>query len=145
MRIDFAASKKTFASRFAFIAVVFVVSVGVGMLLTQESVRAPLAAASLSRATGVFAFSWSPDSTDVAFVSAQGGTSEIWLVDIAAGAPRRITSDGLPKSDPQWSPDGRWIAFVATEADGRTDILGVSSDGAETRTFVATPSMRAGT
>ena len=140
MRIDFAASKKNFASRFAFIAVVFVVSVGVGMLLTQESVRAPLGAASLSRATGVFEFSWSPDSTDVAFVSAQGGTSEIWLVDIAAGAPRRITSDGLPKSDPQWSPDGRWIAFVATPADGRTDIFGVSSDGAETRQFVATAS-----
>ena len=130
--------KGNFLPRLGFIAIVFAASFGVSMLLTQEA-RIPLNPDALSRAIGVYEFTWSPDAAELAFVSAQGGSSEIWIVDSNASAPRRITSDRLPKSDPQWSPDGEWIAYVAELTGGRGDLHGVRPDGGESAVFVGSP------
>jgi dipeptidyl aminopeptidase/acylaminoacyl peptidase len=132
VKLNFKVSKTIFLTRLAFITTVFLVSVAVGVIFTQESARIPLSAESLSRAAGAYDFSWAPDGETLAFVSAQGGTSEIWLVDADAGAPRRITSDGLPKSDPQWSPDGEWIGYVVAQSGGQRDIHGVRPGGGPT-------------
>ena len=130
--------KGNFLPRLGFIAIIFAASFGVSMLLTQEA-RIPLNPDALSRAIGVYEFTWSPDASELAFVSAQGGASEIWIVDSNASAPRRITSDTLPKSDPQWSPDGDWIAYVAELPGGRGDLHGVRPDGGESTVFVGSP------
>jgi dipeptidyl aminopeptidase/acylaminoacyl peptidase len=131
-------SREVLLPRLAFVSAVFLVSVGVGLILTQESARIPLSPEALSQTSGVYEFSWSPDGTEIAFVSARGGASEIWLVDIEAGTPRRITSDGLPKADPQWSPDGSWISYIVRQPGGQADVYGVRPEGGEPRSFVAT-------
>lgn len=84
---------------------------------------------------------WSPDSREIAYnvyVRGNGGRAavsdpDIWIVSLASGEVRRIGSGGPPR----WSPDGRWIAFVAHSADGRTSELRiVRPDGSGLRTLL---------
>jgi Tol biopolymer transport system component len=74
---------------------------------------------------------YSPDGTKIAFVSGRSGTQEIWLCASDASNPVRLTSMGGPVViGPQWSPDGRRIAFFATTgAAGRYAAYVTSADG----------------
>ena len=56
---------------------------------------------------------WSPDGTQVAFVSARSGNWELYLIDIATGQEERLTSDPAVDLAPVWSPDGRQLAFLS--------------------------------
>ena len=61
------------------------------------------------------AATWSPDGRRLAFVSNRGGRSEIWTTS-AEGERHglvRLTSDGMTKDDPQWSPDGGTVVYAA--------------------------------
>ncbi len=56
--------------------------------------------------------SWSPDGTQIAFVTARGGAREIWLVPSDGRSETRfIRSDGKDMAHPDWSPDGSTILF----------------------------------
>jgi serine/threonine protein kinase/Tol biopolymer transport system component len=60
----------------------------------------------------------SPESTHVAFAwnGPKQDNVDIYVQQIGAGLPLRLTSDPLNDQNPVWSPDGRWIAFLRGRA-----------------------------
>jgi TolB protein len=58
---------------------------------------------------------WSPDGASLAIAM----SGSIWTIDPATGIARELTYDRKYHSMPTWSPDGRWIAYVADDG-GRT-------------------------
>src|SRR5262245_54874323 len=102
--------------KFWVVAVLFIISTTVGVLVTQEGGRLPLVPDEVASGTGVYEFTWSPDGKSIAYISAQSGHPEIWLVPSTGGSSRRITSSGSTKTHPRWSADGKWIAYVALQA-----------------------------
>ena len=67
------------------------------------------------------------------------GATELWLFPTGFGAatarakPRRLTA-GDKDSDPQWSPDGRLIAFTAKRKDdAEPQVYTIAPDGGEAR------------
>ena len=65
-------------------------------------------------------------ATHVAFAYA----NNLWIVGREGGDARRLTSFQGTTSDPQFSPDGRWIAFSG-QYGGNTDVYVVSTSGGE--------------
>jgi Tol biopolymer transport system component len=53
---------------------------------------------------------WSPYGSKLAFSFADSVDPEIHVADAASGAHRRLTTRG--GSEPAWSPDGRFVAFI---------------------------------
>jgi len=53
---------------------------------------------------------------------------DVWLANPDGGAPRRLTSDPGEKSNPQFSPDGKLIAYSA-QVDGNTDVYLLPIEG----------------
>jgi dipeptidyl aminopeptidase/acylaminoacyl peptidase len=46
----------------------------------------------------------------------------LWLIDTATGAQTPLATGPGSHSSPRWSPDGSRIAYLSTDADGRTQI-----------------------
>jgi TolB protein len=97
----------------------------------------------LHRPTGEAAFaSWSPDGSDVVVSVGERDSGDLVAVSRRDGLTRTLT-DG-PESDivPDWSPDGRRIAFVRTRSSGEAAVHLVAADGqtpARPVTGAATP------
>jgi len=65
------------------------------------------------------------------------GRTELWLYPMDGGKARRLTA-GDKDSEPQWSPDGRWIAFTAKRKDDEeAQIYVIAPDGGEARRLTA--------
>ena len=70
---------------------------------------------------------WSPDGASVAYAaSLQPGFvgqfhTRIYAVPAAGGAPRVVVDRDGMNTSPQWSPDGRWLAFISS--DGRPEMV----------------------
>jgi len=68
------------------------------------------------------------------------GRASLWLLSAFGGEPRRLTTMGEKDGEPRWSPDGRWIAFVAKrpavgadEGDDEPQVYLIAPDGGEAR------------
>ncbi|HSQ29227.1 MAG TPA: S9 family peptidase, partial [Gemmatimonadaceae bacterium] len=60
--------------------------------------------------------------------------SHIWMVPSAGGAPRQLTFSERGENAPQWSPDGRSLAFLSsrgTGTDAKTQLWILPMDGGE--------------
>src|SRR5947209_15729146 len=63
--------------------------------------------------------SWSPDSSEIAFLSnAAGDGDEVWIWNIAQRKARRLTTLKGYIADLRWSPDARQLAFLYAENGG---------------------------
>ena len=64
---------------------------------------------------------FSPDGRRVAYGAFGEGrrTSDVWITDVDAGTTRPLTDDDGDSNNPQWSPDGTLLAYVANARNGR--------------------------
>jgi eukaryotic-like serine/threonine-protein kinase len=88
---------------------------------SRESVT-PMRALPLASLSGLTRSpSFSPDGNQVAFAwtGSDGNNPDIYVQQIGAGAPLRLTTNPGNDYSPTWSPDGRWIAFLRGEGEGR--------------------------
>lgn len=102
----------------------------------------------LTRGTADSTPVWSPDGTQLAFLRAEDGPAQVWLLPAAGGEARALTTLPLGAGAPAWSPDGTRVAFTAPvdtaalpgddrdallarrSAPSATDRLGYKADGA---------------
>jgi TolB protein len=75
---------------------------------------------------------WSPDGSRVAVAMAVEGYTQIFVVDIAGGAPQQLTTGLLSAFEPTWSHDGRRIALGGAKTSlTRQAIFVMAADGAD--------------
>jgi Tol biopolymer transport system component len=67
----------------------------------------------------------SPDGTRVAVIRNDQGKTHVWVLDVSTGAGTQITSDAAPHTSPVWSPDGKQIAYIASQ----NEVYRKASDG----------------
>jgi Tol biopolymer transport system component len=82
---------------------------------------------------------WSPDGRRIVFTVRGGESSTIHVIEASGGTPRALADNAL---NPEWSPDGRWIAYSAPDPSDRTDydIWVMRPDGSHPRDVIdATP------
>ncbi|MFP4129307.1 MAG: Tol-Pal system beta propeller repeat protein TolB [Halorhodospira sp.] len=64
---------------------------------------------------------WSPDRERLAYVSFEGGSSEVFVQDVHTGERERVAAFSGINSAPAWSPDGERLA-VTLSRDGAANI-----------------------
>ncbi len=64
----------------------------------------------------------------IAFVA----EDDLWITTTAAGVAQRLTKSKGKIAHPRFSPDGRWIAYIATE-EGVPDVYVMPAEGGEPR------------
>jgi dipeptidyl aminopeptidase/acylaminoacyl peptidase len=85
----------------------------------------------------------SPDGKWVAYTVASINAekneweSAIWRVAGAGGDSVRMTGAGGYASAPRWSPDGRYLSFLAARGDDATQVWALSREGGEAQPITA--------
>jgi dipeptidyl aminopeptidase/acylaminoacyl peptidase len=59
--------------------------------------------------------------------------SAIWCYPVGGGTPRQLTAGTSRDNSPNWSPDGRQLAFVSEDDDGNLQVFLIDADGGERR------------
>ena len=103
---------------------------------------------------GMFKPSWSPDGKRMVVVGLKSGVSDLYMIGLEDRSIRRITADPYEETDPEWSPDGEWIAFSSDRPDatvtfegdrdfpfGQYDVFVMRPDGQEMRRITNDPSL----
>ncbi len=82
--------------------------------------------------------SFSPDGSQLAFISNMSGLPQIWTVASSGGWPKLVTALDDPISEVAWSPDGRWLAFVLAPGGGMNQqVYLVQPEGTNMRRLTA--------
>ena len=56
---------------------------------------------------------WSPDGQRLLFESNRSGETQLWVIDVAGGEARQLTTVSTGAANALWSPNGTQIAFVS--------------------------------
>ncbi len=71
---------------------------------------------------------WSPDGTQVAWLGAPAGKTQVFLSSIQ-GPARQLTDDDQEKLNPTWSPEGSALAWITVEPGYNDQTVAYLKDG----------------
>ncbi len=57
--------------------------------------------------------------------------TQIWMANVDAKQNLQLTFGEKSSTNPKWSPDGNWIAFLSNRKDNRNAIYLLSANGGE--------------
>jgi hypothetical protein len=84
---------------------------------------------------------WSPSGDTLAFVRPEGDGAVIWLLDLATGAERPVSTAHEYAFNPAWFPDGRRIVFNAEPpGEGAPALWSIEQDGTDETQLTDSPS-----
>ena len=79
----------------------------------------------------------SPDGRSVAYTVTWGDfkqdafVTQIWLADSANGKSLQLTRGEKSSTNPRWSPDGKWLAFLSNRSEDKNQIFVIDPTGGE--------------
>jgi dipeptidyl aminopeptidase/acylaminoacyl peptidase len=80
---------------------------------------------------------WSPDGKTLAFLSSRDGNSQVYLLSMAGGESRKLTTLSTGADLFHWSPDGKAIAFTsAVYLDCKDDACNATRDAEKEKSKV---------
>lgn len=113
-----------------------------------EALQAPVAGTQRTKGKdfNVGSFSWSPDGKQIAFSATvnpdliSGHSSDIYLLNLADNATKKLVAQAGPDNNPQWSPDGRQLVFSSAMGNPRffhanSRLAVISVDGGQPRSL----------
>ncbi|MGH8859793.1 MAG: S9 family peptidase [Jatrophihabitantaceae bacterium] len=65
--------------------------------------------------------------------------SHLWIAPTDGSTPPRQLTRGAHDNAPRYSPDGRWIAFLRTEGEGKPQLHVLPTDGGDARAITKLP------
>ncbi len=80
---------------------------------------------------------FSPDGSQLLFVSDRSGKSEVYLSSSDGQNPQQITSDETQKFYPFWSPDGQTIYFTKAPSSTKSNIFSMEMSDIKNKIFKA--------
>jgi TolB protein len=84
--------------------------------------------------------SWSPNGSQLAYVSFESRKPVIYAHDVASGKRRLLANFRGSNSAPAWSPDGRQIVATLSR-DGGSQLYAMDANGGEPRRLTQSPSI----
>lgn len=75
---------------------------------------------------------WSPDGSQIAWISERDLNPELYVMNADGTGETRLTTTPEVESTPVWSPDGSRIAFVS-QRDGNEELYVIDREGAQLR------------
>jgi len=79
----------------------------------------------------------SPDGRWVAYTVGYGDfkqdafITQIWLTDSGSGKSFQLTRGDKSSTNPRWSPDGKWLAFLSNRLEDKNQIFVIDPSGGE--------------
>jgi dipeptidyl aminopeptidase/acylaminoacyl peptidase len=97
--------------------------------------QSPLTPAQTLRIHNISNLKFSPDGKRLAFdvrdpVKGTTASTHIWVLNLKSNELRQWTSSAKSETNPDWSPDGRYLAFLSNREDNRQIFL-MRADGGE--------------
>jgi dipeptidyl aminopeptidase/acylaminoacyl peptidase len=109
----------------------------------SNSVARPAPIDDLYYTRNVFGPAWSPDGTDIVFISDLAGRPNLWKVKASGGWPIQLTQSDDRQYNAVWSPDGKWIVYQQDRAGNELwDLYAVPSQGGQVTNLTNTPDIR---
>ena len=79
----------------------------------------------------------SPDGARIVYTQTEADfgqdafVTQLWMADAKSGQTTQLTRGKKSSTSPQWSPDGKWIAFTSPRVDDKTQLFVIDPSGGE--------------